>query len=102
MKLGITATQVGLSGAQAGVISTLLAALKPDEVHHGDCLGGDAEIHALARVHTSARIVAHPGHIEAKRANCQVDERREPAPTLERNITIIAETDLLLAAVGCE
>ncbi|NTU84764.1 MAG: hypothetical protein HGA45_36270, partial [Chloroflexales bacterium] len=97
MKLGFTATQLGLSEAQRGVVPLLLVSLRPDEFHHGDCVRGDEAGHALAREYTQAWIVAHPGDIATKRAHCQADEMRPVAPTLERNRAIVDEVDLLLA-----
>jgi hypothetical protein len=102
MKLGFTSTQLGLSEKQVEILGLLLRSIQPEEFHHGDCKGGDEAGHQLARQHTRARIVAHPGHIPKKRAHCVADEIREPQNTLARNEQIVAETDMLLAAPGCE
>ena len=102
MKLGCTRSQMGLSEAQRMVIPLLLVALRPDELHHGDCVGGDEAGHALAREFTKAWIVAHPGDIPAKRAHCAADETRPVAPTLARNRAIVDATDILLACPACE
>ena len=76
----------------------LLVGLQPTELHHGDCVGADADTHRLAREHlTTTRIVVHPPDNPVKRASCHGDETRTPAPYLVRNQHIVNTTDRLVA-----
>lgn len=66
------------------------------ELHHGDCIEADAEAHEIARA-LGWHIVGHPPTNPHKRAFCQFDEARPPAPYLVRNRHIVNETTALLA-----
>lgn len=66
---GFTGTRKGLTKRQLGALKTLLLDLECDEFHHGDCLGADAEFHALVD-NEGCRVVIHPPFVNAHRANC--------------------------------
>lgn len=56
---------------QRAALVQLLVGLQPTELHHGDCVGADADAHRLAREHlTTTRIVVHPPDNPVKRASC--------------------------------
>lgn len=96
MKVGFTGTQHGMSLTQKQELARLLVALKPEEFHHGDCIGADEEAHIIARSLQIA-IVIHPPDIEAKRAFCKgAVEWRAPAPYLVRNRAIVDATFTLV------
>lgn len=68
------------------------------ELHHGDCVGADAEVHEIAEAFGSVTIVSHPPKIDRLRARCVADEEREPLPYHVRNRAIVDESSLLIAA----
>src|SRR4051794_38642857 len=68
------------------------------EAHHGDCIGGDEEFHAICRKHGIA-VILHPPVDEKLRAFCVGAVREEkPYPFLVRNKHIVNASDILLAA----
>lgn len=96
MKIGVTATQHGLTEWQKAEYRRYLIGLGATEVHHGDCIGGDSDIHDIAR-ELNLRIVIHPPTDPKKRAFRHGDEERQPQPYHVRNRNIVDETDALLA-----
>lgn len=98
MKVGFTGTREGLTNLQAVALWKLLAGLAPSEAHHGSAVGADAQFDELVRTrHPACRRVAHPGDIPRLTAPTPSDEVREPRPCLERNRTIVEETEMLVA-----
>lgn len=91
-RIGFTGTQVGMTTAQRYRVSSLLAFHTPGEVHHGDCVGADADFDALC--HTVSKIQygdfvihLHPWNgPDSKRAHC---ERHTPGQGLARHTTIL-------------
>jgi hypothetical protein len=65
--------------------------------HHGDCVGADADFHAICR-ERGLRVIGHPPVDQSRRAFCAFDETRAPAPYLMRNKQIVNEVSVLLAA----
>ena len=100
-RIGVTATQAGTTPEQRAAVTARLLDLQPCEVHHGDCVGGDTDLHHIVRQHLpSTRIVVHPPDNPAKRAFVQGDEIWRPAPYLVRDQEIVATTDRLVALPG--
>lgn len=97
MKLGFTGTRRGMTPAQRAGCIIHLQRLAPKELHHGDALGADAEMHAIAVEH-DVRVVVHPPLTSAQRAFCESDVIRPELPFMTRNRAIVDETDVLLAA----
>lgn len=96
MKVGFTGTQRGMSAAQRAELRAQLVGAT--ELHHGDCIGADAEAHAIAQS-LGIRIVIHPPEISAKRAFCKgAAVTYLPLPYLERNRHIVNLTARLIAA----
>ena len=95
MIVGFTGTQTGMTDAQWIAVRALLSQLRTTEVHHGDCVGADAEFHEIARAY-GLRIVIHPPSTAEKRAFCFGNEVRQPAPYLLRDADIVEETDCLI------
>lgn len=97
MKVGFTGTQVGATVSQLSSLGALLKVLAPEEFHHGDCIGADAEAHRVAKS-LAIPIVIHPPDVNAKRAFCrEYAETRRPLPYLERNREVVDETDVMIA-----
>lgn len=95
-RVGFTGTRKGMTPQQKDTLRTLL--LPSDEFHHGDCIGADAEAHAIAREVGCSPIVIHPTYLERWRAYCSGDLVMEPQSPLTRNHIIVYLTDLLIAA----
>lgn len=108
---GFTGSQRGMTGAQLTAVAAKLAELRPDEAHHGDCVGADSYFHALAVEIGVPRIVIHPPVTPSKRAYCgdvayarAGDKARVIAidilpakPYLARNHDIVDACDFLIA-----
>lgn len=102
IKLGFTGTRKGMTERQRQCLAYLLRDLRILELHHGDCVGADAQADEAAR-HVALMRVVHPPTDQKARAFCNVadDNRcttRERRPYLERNRDIVDETDVLIAA----
>lgn len=105
VKVGFTGTQRGVNARQRRFLAELLMELRPDEFHHGDCVGADCEAHMIAETLRVPAIVIHPPVIDKGRAFCgaHVKNRgskitwRELKQYLVRNRAIVEETDVLIA-----
>lgn len=98
---GFTGTREGLTGQQRASLSLLLARTRPAWLHHGDCLGADAEAHELAGRLRIRRII-HPPAEKKLRAFCALTigmdgPERGPLPYLTRDRRIVEETCWLIA-----
>jgi hypothetical protein len=93
-RLGFTGTRRGMTMWQQGAVKRLAASY--DEVHHGDCLGSDADMHAIARV-LQLRVVVHPPVDDRLRAGCTGNVNRPVKPYHDRNRDIVDETEHLIA-----
>lgn len=99
MIIGFTGTQEGMNTLQKALFVGVLARLCPEVFHHGDCIGADAEAHALVRKHApKCRIEIHPPQDESKRAFCDGDKIWPSRPYLARNKNIVFCCDELVAA----
>ncbi len=94
--IGFTGTQIGMTKPQFVSFSKVYKELGVKELHHGDCIGSDEEAHGVARKYGN-RIVIHPPSSSSKRAFCKGDVVHRPAPYLERNKDIVADTELIIA-----
>jgi hypothetical protein len=102
--IGFTGTRSGMTAYQQAEVRDLLAhgwseiILPATMVHHGDCVGADAEFHTIARG-LGVAIVIHPPTDAKLRAFCTgAFEVRERKPYLERNKAIVEQTAFLIAA----
>ena len=107
MKLGFTGTREQLTQPQRAALYRLMEDHFPFELHHGDCIGADAEANAIfnsIRKGSKGWIVIHPQLNTELRAFCvarlPLDEVRQPRPPLKRNQDIVNETDRLVACPG--
>jgi len=101
-RVGFAGTHLGMTDRQARAVAHAVHCLKPDVVHHGDCLGADAQFDTIA-VAKHIRRVAHPCHLrgrpEAKyRAFCQAEQAHQPRPPLARNREIVARCRVMIVA----
>lgn len=99
MIVGFSGTQVGMSRTQDRRFRRYVVnATSMTEFHHGDCIGSDKQAHGIVReLRPDVKIVGHPPLDPKKRAFCQCDELRQPAPYLERDDNIAKECDGLVA-----
>lgn len=98
MKIGFTGTRHGMSEAQTVALVGLLGALQPTEVHHGDCVGADAEFHHIVRKRfPDTKIVIHPPLDAEHQAHCVGDATRPLRTHFARNRAIVLECDYLVA-----
>jgi hypothetical protein len=82
---------------QLDAVGLMLAEHEVDieEVHHGDCVGADAQFHELARAKGLISI-AHPPTDSKYRAFCKDGTQLAPKPYLERNHDIVNACDVLI------
>jgi hypothetical protein len=79
--------------AEAATIQLLGA----DWLHHGDCIGADAQMHSIAK-RLRIKVALHPPINSFKRAFCQSDFIYSEADYLRRNHAIVTRTSRLIAA----
>ncbi|MDA8745234.1 hypothetical protein N9N28_11420 [Rubripirellula amarantea] len=100
MKIGFTGSRNGMTKEQKDYIGELLKQLAPTEAHHGDCVGADADFHAIC-VELGVAVVVHPPSNAKSRARCiPVSATRPPLPYLQRNQYIVRSSAALIAAVS--
>jgi len=98
IKVGFSGTRSGMTKEQQEMLTMLLTNLKPEEFHHGDCLGSDAEAADIAAT-LKIPIYVHPPNSHKVRAfhagpNAVIYEEK---PYLERNLDIIDAVDTVIA-----
>lgn len=98
--LGFTGTQRGMTVSQVTSLRYLLWN-SGYVVHHGDCIGADAQAHDIARA-CGLRVIIHPPINEAKRAWCKGDVILPERDYLDRNHDIVDACVWLVAAPGEE
>lgn len=98
--VGFTGTQHGMTDRQKDAVKMLLEEMKPTELHHGDCIGADSEVHDIA-VALGIYVVIHPPTVETKRAFKSIPEgrgmKRYAKPYRDRNFDIVRECQVLIA-----
>lgn len=98
MKIGFTGTRFGISDNQYRELVKFLTDTDITELHHGDCIGADAQAHAFTRIRKPlCTIVVHPPKINMYRAWCEGDVVKEPLDYLTRDRMIVDSVDLLIA-----
>lgn len=96
MEVGFTGTREGMTLAQKEVVRDLLLIKKATRGHHGDCVGADADFHAICRS-ISIPVRGHPPTKKDYRAFCDFDEVAPEKGYYARNRDIVMETELLIA-----
>jgi hypothetical protein len=101
-QIGFTGTRHGMTAAQREAVARLLDELAPAAFvgHHGDCVGADAEFHALCRTRPGSVLVIHPGPVSDRehQAGCLGDDLREALPHMRRNKNIVLASTVMIAA----
>lgn len=79
-----------MTQAQKDRVKALLLELKPSRVNHGDCIGADAEFHALVKeLLPECEVYVYPCIIHKKRAYCKGHFVFPADIPLARNKTIV-------------
>jgi hypothetical protein len=100
IKIGITGSRYGTDDHILNNFFELFGYLNEDydiELHHGDCIGVDSQIHNL--VNNLCKIIIHPPSIETHRA-FSIPENGEILPSkdyLKRNKDIVTSSDITFA-----
>lgn len=99
--IGFTGTQAGMTDVQKRALLHIWHLLRPlSELHHGDCIGADAEAHVMFD-REGKSIVIHPPVDRSKQAFCKAQlaafDVLAPLPYLERNRAIVDASDVLFA-----
>jgi len=95
IRLGFTGTRRGMTDEQRRACAALLERVRPEEVHHGDAIGADAEMHDLARA-AGLIVVVHPPLNPSHRAFCTGDRTDPPRPHKARDRAVVDAADLVL------
>ena len=95
--VGFTGSRDGMTAAQKQRLAEVL--LPFDCLHHGDCVGSDAEANGIAGK-LGLRTEAHPPLCETLRAFCRSDIVHVPKGYHVRNYDIVTVTAELVAAPG--
>lgn len=100
LKYGFTGTRSGMNDFQKQQIINLI---QKDiflgnfiEVHHGDCLGADKDMHDICEM-LNIKTIIHPPIDQKLRAFCNSNYIHNPKQYLCRNKDIVNDTDILLA-----
>jgi len=97
MRVGFTGSRKGTKAVQRETLRRVLGEIGVTEFHHGDCVGADADAHAIAQA-LGLTIVIHPPSDERHRAFCGDAQLLPALPFLARNQNIVATTEMLVAA----
>ena len=98
MNIGITGTRFGANPTQRKLVEAFLSeAGRPEwgELHHGDCIGVDVEVAAIAQS-LGYRIACHPPLLNEHRGNFGGDVVFEEMSHFARNRRIVDMTSMLL------
>ena len=95
VRLGFTGTRYGMTPAQMAKVDDIVS-FEVTEVHHGDCVGADHDIHRIAKT-SGIPTVVHPPSDQRLRAFTDGDTVLDPKEYLARNRDIVDSTDMLLA-----
>jgi NAD(P)H-hydrate repair Nnr-like enzyme with NAD(P)H-hydrate dehydratase domain len=94
MIAGFTGTQQGMTDNQKETFAKLLE--RVDELHHGDCIGADADAHRIAK-DLKKSVHSYPPINQSKRAFCDADVINSEKEYLVRNHDIVDSSDFLIA-----
>lgn len=88
-----------MTDPQRSMMTWYLQEPKIAELHHGDCIGVDMEVHEIVRsAHPNVKIVVHPPDLPRFRAWCNGNINLPVKGYLARNLDIVECSDMLLAA----
>lgn len=104
MKIGFTGTQKGMTEYQQQQVASLLASHAHKirditEIHHGGCVGADAQFHAITRSMWFVTNTVHPASNVSPEKQAKLDYAiyMYAKPALERNHDIVDSVDVMIA-----
>lgn len=96
--VGFTGSRKGMSDPQRKAVWRFLRRVRLKELHHGDCVGADDEVHKLAcLLGYGDRIVRHPCNIPFMQAGNKDGKSNPIKPPLDRNKDIVRASRILIA-----
>lgn len=103
----IKINKIGISGSRTGMINEAKELFDDyilnnqdniGEIHHGDCIGVDSEVHEMiSNNYQDIKIIIHPPIKNTCRAYCKSEYIKQEYDYLKRNHNIVDETDILIA-----
>lgn len=99
MKAGFTGSRnLRLTETQKQTLAEFINNMEITELHHGDCVGADADAHNFLRdTFPGIKIVVHPPVEEKHRAFCKGDVVMKEKDYMERNHDIVDASEILFA-----
>lgn len=106
-KIGFTGTRNGMTDLQKKAVKKFITSEKFNELHHGDCIGSDKDIHDMVveyreKESKKIKIIGHPPKYNKYQANCKCDILLAKNDYLSRNHDIVDYTDILIATPDCK
>jgi hypothetical protein len=96
--VGFTGTRKGMTERQRAQVIRFLRDNMPEEIHHGDCIGADAQFARLVWWQFRAiTIVSHPPLDPTYRAYAPSNIIMPAQPYLKRDEAIVHDSDYLIA-----
>lgn len=96
MIIAVSASREGLTPYQAERVTHALRRPQVTGIVHGDCVGGDEDVHAIARK-LGLDCFAYPSNLPRFRAHTDATLLAEPAEPLTRNVWIVEYGRALVA-----
>ena len=101
MKIGFTGTQRGMTDYQQEQVRNLLTTYRKGllEIHHGGCIGADAQFHDMCHSMMLVTPTIHPASDVDAKLKAELDYAivRYAKPALERNHDIVDSVDVMIA-----
>ena len=95
--IGFTGARVGMTTDQRKLVIQTLKSFNSFTLHHGDCIGADAEAHIIVRSQfKDSEIIVHPPKVDKYRAFCEGDIIHKPQDFTVRDRDIVKDTTILI------
>lgn len=103
LQIGFTGTRHGMTDLQQHALRALLHLVVGNDsviIHHGMCVGADAQFHKICREYAPARVYieGHPGLPDDLRSDVVCDFVHEPKGHMRRNKDIVSIADIMFGA----
>lgn len=96
-KVGFSGTREGMTAEQRKTFREFITILQPQEFHHGDCIGADAQADEMVHYQVpECEVIIHPPTAPTYRAWCTEGLVLPLKPYLQRNRDIVDATGLLI------
>jgi hypothetical protein len=94
--IGFTGTRHGMTFEQKQLVANIIRGERGTHAHHGDCVGADAEFHAISDL-IGLTIIGHIPVNESDRAFCTFHASMPALPYMRRNAEIVRCSDIMIA-----